>query len=47
LSQKLAVSAQRFATLWRSFKIVAKLLWTFEDDERTWDEFIPLIPERL
>jgi hypothetical protein len=26
LSQKLATSDQRFATLWKSFKIVAKLL---------------------
>jgi hypothetical protein len=47
LSKKLAVSDQRFATLWKSFKTVAKLLWTPEDDGRTWGNFIPLIPVRL
>jgi hypothetical protein len=47
LSKKLASSDQRFATLWKSFKIVAKLLRTSEDDGKTWGEFIPLIPERL
>jgi hypothetical protein len=35
LSKKLAVSDQRFATLWKSFMTVAKLLWTPEDDGRT------------
>jgi hypothetical protein len=35
LSQKLAVSDQWFATWWKSFKIVAKLLQTSEDDGRT------------
>jgi transcriptional regulator NrdR family protein len=35
LSQKLVVSFQRFATLWKSFKTVAKLLRTSEDDART------------
>jgi hypothetical protein len=35
LSQKLAVSDQWFATLWKSFKTVAKLLRTSEDDGRT------------
>jgi nitrate reductase assembly molybdenum cofactor insertion protein NarJ len=35
LSQKLAVSDQRFATLWKSFKTFAKLLRTSEDDGRT------------
>jgi hypothetical protein len=47
LSKKLASSDQRFATLWKSFKTVAKLLRTSEDDGKTWGEFIPLIPERL
>jgi hypothetical protein len=47
LSKKLATSDQRFATLWKSFKTVVKLLRTSEDDGRTWGEFIPLIPERL
>jgi hypothetical protein len=47
LSKKLAVSDQWFATLWKSFKIIAKLLWTPKDDGRTWDDFIPLIPMRL
>jgi hypothetical protein len=47
LSKKLATSDQRFVTLWKSFKTVAKLLRTSEDDGRTWGEFIPLIPERL
>jgi hypothetical protein len=47
LSMKLASSDQRFATLWKSFKIVAKLLRTSEDDGKTWGEFISLIPERL
>jgi hypothetical protein len=47
LSKKLSTSDQRFATLWESFKTVAKLLRTSEDDKRTWGEFIPLIPERL
>jgi hypothetical protein len=32
LPQKLAVSDQRFATLWKSFKIVAKLLQTSKND---------------
>jgi hypothetical protein len=35
LSEKLATSDQRFATLWKSFKTVAKLLQTSEDDGRT------------
>jgi hypothetical protein len=35
LFKKLAVSDQRFATLWRSFKTVAKLLRTSKDDGRT------------
>jgi hypothetical protein len=35
LSQKLAISDQWFATLWKSFKTVAKLLRTSEDDGRT------------
>jgi hypothetical protein len=47
LSKKLAVSNQRFVTLWKSFKTVAKLLQTSEDDGRTWGNFIPLIPVRL
>jgi hypothetical protein len=47
LSKKLASSDQRFATLWKSLKTVAKLLRTSEDDGKTWGEFIPLIPERL
>jgi hypothetical protein len=47
LSKKLTLSDQRFATLWKSFKTVAKLLRTSEDDGKTWGEFIPLIPERL
>jgi hypothetical protein len=47
LSKKLAVSDQWFATLWKSFKTVAKLLWTSEDDRRTWGNFIPLIPRCL
>jgi hypothetical protein len=47
LFKKLATSDQRFATLWKSFKTVAKLLWISEDDGRTWGEFIPLIPECL
>jgi hypothetical protein len=44
LSDKLAVSDQRFSTLWKSFKSVAKLLWTPEDDGNSWSAFIPLIP---
>jgi hypothetical protein len=47
LSQKLAISDQWFATLWKSFKTVAKLLRTSEDDGRTWGDFIPLIPKCL
>jgi hypothetical protein len=35
LSKKLATSDQRFATLWKSFKTVAKLLRTSEDDGKT------------
>jgi hypothetical protein len=35
LSKKLVVCDQRFATLWKSFKTVAKLLQTTEDDRRT------------
>jgi hypothetical protein len=45
LFKKLASSDQRFATLWKSFKTVAKLLRTSEDDGKTWGELIPLIPE--
>jgi hypothetical protein len=44
-SQKVVVSDQRFATLWKSFKTIAKLLLTSEVDGRTWGDFIPLIPE--
>jgi hypothetical protein len=47
LSKKLAVSDQRFASLWKSFMTIAKLLWTFKDDGRTWGDFILLIPVRL
>jgi hypothetical protein len=47
LSKKLASSDQRFATLWKTFKTVAKLIRTSEHDGKTWGEFIPLIPERL
>jgi hypothetical protein len=47
LSKKLATSDQRFVTLWKSFKTVAKLLRNSEDDGRTWGEFIPLILELL
>jgi hypothetical protein len=47
LSKKLAVSDQRFATLWKSFKTVTKLLRTSKDDGRTWGDFIPLNPARL
>jgi hypothetical protein len=43
LSKKLAVTDQRFATLWKSFKTVAKLLQTPEDNGRTWGDFNPLI----
>jgi hypothetical protein len=46
-SKKLALSDQWFAILWKSFKTIAKLLHTSEDDGKTWGEFIPLIPERL
>jgi hypothetical protein len=35
LSMKLAISDQRFATLWKSFKTIPKLLPTSEDDGRT------------
>jgi hypothetical protein len=35
LSQKLATFDQWFATLWKSFKVVAKLLWTSKDDGKT------------
>jgi hypothetical protein len=35
LSKKLASSDQRFATLWKSFKTVAKLLRTSKDDGKT------------
>jgi hypothetical protein len=35
LFQKLAVSDQWFATLWKSFKTIAKLLRTSKDDGRT------------
>jgi hypothetical protein len=35
LSKKLVVSDQQFATLWKSFKFIAKLLQTPEDDGRT------------
>jgi hypothetical protein len=45
LSKRLASSDQRFATLWKSFKIVAKLLRTSKDDWKTWGEFILLIHE--
>jgi hypothetical protein len=47
LSKKLATSDQWFATFWKSFKTVAKLLRSFEDDGRTWGKFILLIPKRL
>jgi hypothetical protein len=47
LSKKLMVSDQWFATLWKSFKTIAKLLWTSENDGRTWGDFISLIPVRL
>jgi hypothetical protein len=47
LSKKLASCDQRFATLQKSFKTVAKLLRTSEDDGKTRGEFIPLIPEQL
>jgi hypothetical protein len=47
LSKKLAVSDQWFATLWKSFKTIVKLLQTSEDDGRTLGDFIPLIPVRL
>jgi hypothetical protein len=47
LSSKLAVSDQRFSTFWKSFKSVAKLLWTPEDDGSSWGTFIPLIAQRL
>jgi hypothetical protein len=35
LSKKLATSDQRFTTLWKSFKTVAKLLRTSKDDGKT------------
>jgi glutathionylspermidine synthase len=35
LSKKLASSNQCFAILWKSFKTVAKLLRTSEDDGKT------------
>jgi hypothetical protein len=35
LSKKLATFVQRFATLWKSFKTVTKLLQTSKDDGRT------------
>jgi hypothetical protein len=47
LSKKLVTSNQWFATLWKSFKTVTKLLHTSQDDGTTWGKFIPLIPERL
>jgi hypothetical protein len=47
LSKKLVISDQQFMTLWKSFKTIAKLLRTSEDDGRTWGDFIPLIPKRL
>jgi hypothetical protein len=47
LSKKLAVSNQQFVTLLKSFKTVAKLLQTSEDDGRTWGNFISLIHVRL
>jgi hypothetical protein len=47
LSKRLATSDQQFATLWKSFKTIVKLLWTSKDDGKTWGEFIPLIPKRL
>jgi hypothetical protein len=31
----------------KSFKTVAKLLWTSKDNGKTWGDFIPLIPVRL
>jgi hypothetical protein len=47
LSKKPVTSDQRFATSWKYFKTVAKLLRSSKDDGRTWGEFILLIPERL
>jgi hypothetical protein len=47
LSKKLVVSNQWFATLQKSFKTIAKLLWTPEDDGRTWGDFVLLIPVSL
>jgi hypothetical protein len=47
LSKKLVTSDQWFATLWKSFKTVTKLLRSSEDDGKTWGEFIPMIPEHL
>jgi hypothetical protein len=47
LSRKLSTSDQRFATSWKSFRTIVKLLRTSKDDRKTWGEFIPLIPNRL
>jgi hypothetical protein len=47
LSGKPTIFDQRFKTLWKSFMSIAKLLWTTEDDGRTWGAFIPPIPMRL
>jgi hypothetical protein len=47
LSKRLVTSDQWFVTLWKSFKTVANLLRTFEDDGKTGGKFIPLILERL
>jgi hypothetical protein len=47
LSKRLVTSDQWFVTLWKSFKTIANLLRTFEDDGKTGGKFIPLILERL
>ena len=47
LTAKLSMAEKNWASLWQSFRMMASLLRTLEDNRQTWGQFIPLIPVRL
>jgi len=47
LTAKLYTAEKNWASLWQSFRMMASLLRTLEDNRQTWGQFIPLIHVRL
>ena len=47
LTARPITAKKNWASLWQSFRMMASLLRTLEDNRQTWGQFIPLIHVRL